>query len=97
MGYVVLIRNIGFRGFIVAFSCVLMIQTIKHIQSNRFDQVKSWSLICCRTKLSYIYSNHHIIIKYVGFEPINYAINLMMRHPLKFLTNLIIFFYRMYY
>ena len=44
-----------------------------------------------------MYSSYYMIIKCVGFEPIHYAINPDVRYPLKFLANLIMYFYQMYY
>ena len=40
-----------------------------------------------------MYSHYDRIIKYVGFEPIHYAINNMLYHLLMFLANLIMSFY----
>ena len=39
-------------------------------------------------KRNYMHSSHHKIIKYIRFEPIYYTINLVLRHPIKFLANL---------
>ena len=50
------------------------IQTVKHIGSDRYN--KSNHDVNILQKLSYRYSSHYKIIKYVGFESIHYVINL---------------------
>ena len=47
--------------------------------------------------LSDIYSSHHRIVKYVGFKPIHYAINLNVTSSSKVFRELIMCFYLIYY
>ena len=44
-----------------------------------------------------MYSSYYRIIKYISFEPIHYTINLDVMSSLNYLTNLIIYFYIIYY
>ena len=46
---------------------------------------------------SHRYYNHYRIIKCIDFKSIHYVINMDVVSSLKFLANLIMFFYRMYY
>ena len=55
---------------------------------NQKDQVKSL-FIDMMENLSHMYYSHHIIIKYVSFKSIHYAINLDITSSIEYLANLI--------
>ena len=86
----------------VTFICVRAIHTSK-VYPIKDKKSNQWSLICCRTRikgiLATIYSNIKCVgstIKYIGFEPINYAINLDVVSSYKVFNDFDFMFLSMY-
>ena len=71
-----------------------MIQTRKHIRSKTTNQIMIVSML---QNLNHRYSNHYSIIKFVGFEPIYYTINLSVVSSSMFFNEFLSMFTLMYY
>ena len=72
---------------------------VRFDQQSIFNQIRHFFQIKIVSKLynmNHMYYSHQKFFKYVDLEPCHYVITWMLRHPLVFLVNWIIYFNRIW-